>query len=224
MPASDARSKKLTTRCASLSAAPMRPQGSGTCVSRSYGCVLEKIDGNVCIVSVLKSGAAACSGTEFCEGDVIMQVDERAFASSSSCETVASALRGKVHTGVRLWIQQKISGKIVSARIVRQPVPGKPIKDAVLEFGHLIPVLTPQNDPARRSLHNLPGAAATPSFLAVVHAAASRRRESAVGCTGHVQREKRRGAANDLREPRALFAPCLGTTEISQKTYPRYFA
>ncbi|KAJ1488806.1 hypothetical protein T484DRAFT_1744335 [Baffinella frigidus] len=175
------------------------------------GCVLEKVNGNVCIASVLKSGAAACSGTELCKGDVIMQVDNKEFTSSSSCDQVASALRGKVHTVVRVWIRRKASGKIVSARIVRQPVPGKPIKDAVLEFGHIIPVLTPQNDPPRRSLHTLPG------FLQ------SMRRTSSEWI-GQEQREKRHGAEKQLGEPRARLAPCLAHGCSAPAAKGSYFA
>jgi hypothetical protein len=124
------------------------------------GCVLGKVDDKVCIVSVLKSGGAALSKIGFCEGDEIVQVNGMMFTASASCDQVAAELRGKVQTAVRVWIRRKKTGKMVSATIVRQPVKGKPIKEAVLEDGHLVPALAPQNNSARRSLRILPAVSA----------------------------------------------------------------
>jgi len=104
------------------------------------GCVLEKVRGHCCIVSLAPGGAAAASEIQLCAGDIVVQVDETEFTFASPCDQVAAALRGQANTVVSVWIRRRATGKVASTRIVRHPVPGKPIKEAVLEGGHVIPV------------------------------------------------------------------------------------
>jgi hypothetical protein len=177
------------------------------------GCVLEKVDGKVCIAAVLKSGAAASSKIGFCEGDAIVQVNDKEFTSSVSCDQVAAALRGKIHTTVRVWIRRKTTGKLVSARIVRQLVPGKPVKEAIHDDGHDIPVLAPKNDPARRILDRLQVA----GFLQAMD-------RSGDAWEGHAQKQKGRGANKDPREPTVRYAPCLKQCLSAPPSECCYFA
>ena len=78
------------------------------------GCVLEKVDDKVCIVSVLKAGGAAASKIGFCEGDEIVQVNDVRFTASASCDQVAAALRGKVQRESSLLTTSRSESAVAS--------------------------------------------------------------------------------------------------------------